>query len=198
MKKYTSGTLTVLATVAIVGCGGKAVVDGSSAGGQGSTSTGTTTTSTTTTSTATSTSTSTSTSTADNIEYRANLWLGGMDHLIIARANHTADTCLRLFADWPMPNSEDFAFDTPSGWGVAHADAHQDASICFDWEGPPQVDTVQASGGEGLIEWDLAAGNSYPCTLDIDATISFDGSPPWLDALEPMSASGVVVDDGCF
>lgn len=131
-------------------------------------------------------------------EYSAQLWLGGLDHLIIFKADTVRNVCVRLFADWPMQNAPGFDFATPPEWGVSHADITNQASDCTDWQNPPAGDVVGATGGAGILHWEVPQGLWYPCELDIDAELTFPATAPWVPDVEPLQAAAAPIVGGCM
>ena len=133
------------------------------------------------------------------VEYRALLWLGGLDHLVIRKKDPIRDVCVTLFADWPMESTPGYEIVTPDGWGVSHAVITNHAADCDDWQVPPLGDQVSAEGGNGAISWQVPAGFYYPCELSIDLVLTFDAGLPWVAPLEPLVADAVMIEgDGCF
>jgi hypothetical protein len=131
-------------------------------------------------------------------QYAAQLWLGGLDHLIVTKVDPVRDICVRLFADWPMDDAPGFTFTMPSEWGVSRASVSNLASDCDSWDTQPAGDVVDATGGSGTISWVVPQGMYYPCELNIDATLSFAGTEPWLPATEPLTTTSLPIDGGCL
>ncbi|MBW2522953.1 MAG: hypothetical protein JRI23_02195 [Deltaproteobacteria bacterium] len=131
-------------------------------------------------------------------EYSAHLWLGGLDHLIIMKADPVRDICVRLYADWPMEHMPGFVFTMPDGWGVSRASVSNRASDCADWDTQPTGEVVEATGGSGSIAWSVPQGMYYPCELDIDADLAFATTSPWVPASEALLATFLPIDGGCL
>jgi len=133
------------------------------------------------------------------VEYRALLWLGGLDHLIVRKKDPLRDVCVTLFADWPMENAPGYGMQMPDGWGVSHAMITNHAADCDDWQAPPLGDQLSADGGNGALSWQVPPGLYYPCELSLDLVLTFTSALPWVSPVEPMVADAVTIEgDGCF
>jgi hypothetical protein len=122
--------------------------------------------------------------------YSAYLWLGGLDHLVIAKADPVAGICVRLYLDAPMDNQPGFDLTAPASWGVSHAGLSYDLADCEMQA--PGAEAEPATGGTGSLEWDVAIGMYYPCNLTIDASIAFPSQSV------AMVAVDVPVEGGCL
>jgi hypothetical protein len=132
----------------------------------------------------------------DEVAYRAHLWLGGLDHLVLMKQNLTQDTCVRLYADWPgTSNYPDVAM--ADGWEVSNVEAWPTGDGCLD-EQAFHPDAITATEAHGSIEWMVEPGMYYPCFLDATVAFAFDPAPPWLGATANMSAAELEVDGGCL
>jgi hypothetical protein len=134
---------------------------------------------------------------AGDYSYAAAAWPGGLDHIIIMRADNTNDTCVRVYIDAPITGS--YPITTPSSWGVSQVDASASASGCLDSQSAMMGAPATTNSASGSIDWQLAAGMYYPCTLDIDVALTLQAPPPGgLDTTEMLEAVAIVVDGGCF
>lgn len=131
-------------------------------------------------------------------EYSAFLWLGGLDHLSVRKADPVRNVCLAIFLDAPMMDAQGFDFTAPQRYGVSHAYITDDAADCASDVPQPGGMAFYASGGQGTLAWTVAPGMYYPCELDVDASITFAPGPAWVNAVEVMSATGVIVEGGCL
>ena len=129
-------------------------------------------------------------------EYRAYFWPGGLDHLIVYKADLNADRCVMLFADWPIESSPEYDITLPDGWGISQALVTDRASDCAA-SGQIVGQIVTATGGSGKLWWDVIPGTYGPCQLDIEATITFANAPAWVAPSEPLAAAAVSVEGGC-
>jgi len=131
-----------------------------------------------------------------NVAYAVTAWPGGLDHLIVMRADEDANTCIRLFID--APTQGQFSVVAPEPWGVNAIEASEGSVDCLngDLQSPgPGVYAIMASGS---VSWDLEPGNYYPCELSLDVTADFNQAPPWLEPSVSMQAVDIKVDGGCF
>jgi len=132
----------------------------------------------------------------DAVEYAAVAWPGGLDHIIIMKANDTDNTCWRIYVDGPALGTYDI--DAPAPWGVGQIVVSTDATNCLDWQQPLQGQVGTTFVATGDITWQVAAGMVYPCDLTIDATATFDSQPPGnLTISETFSAQSIPVV-GCI
>jgi hypothetical protein len=128
--------------------------------------------------------------------YSASVWIGNLDHLIVKKADPARDVCVEIFADAPAANTQGFDFTAPQQYGVSFAWISNKASDCASMQ--PSGTMATAKGGKGTLTWTLMSGMHYPCTLAVDAVLLFDATQPWMQPMEPMSASGVTVSGGCM
>jgi hypothetical protein len=132
--------------------------------------------------------------------YTAEYWSGGLNHLIVLKADPVRNICVRLFAAWPTSNTPGFDFTMPQQWdqpwGVGSALVTNLATDCDTAMQQPVGETVQASGGSGAIDWVLGPSQYFPCELSIDAVLSFPAGPAWAPTSEPLLAQSVPVS-GC-
>lgn len=134
----------------------------------------------------------------DEVVYRARLWLGGLDHLVLMKQNLTHDTCVRLFADWPTAPGTYPDVTAPDGWGVNQIEAWPSSAGCLEDEASPPPGAVSASEAHGSIDWIIEAGMFYPCFLDASVSVAFDDPPPEVLATESLLAARLPVDGGCL
>lgn len=133
----------------------------------------------------------------DNAEYTAKLWLGGLDHLVVRKADFQRDLCLEVFLDAPMMMQDPYYIQAPQSYVATHAIAIQGAMNCYADVAPDPL-IIEATGGKGILDWPLGPMMYYPCELDIDVALTFDGSASWLMPYETMKATGVKVEGGCL
>jgi hypothetical protein len=131
-----------------------------------------------------------------NVTYSARLWLGGLDHLLLFKADWDRDTCLQVHLSTPTTSTPGFDVATPASWGVQGAMTTHRASDCAtDFiEG----ESFGATGGEGTVSWELPAGLVFPCEVSLDLALRYADPEPWILPVETMQASAVPVEDGCF
>ncbi|MCC6551431.1 MAG: hypothetical protein IT372_00230 [Polyangiaceae bacterium] len=131
-------------------------------------------------------------------QYSAAFWAGGLDHIILFKAEPVEDRCVMLFADWPSQNAPGFDVTLPDGWGISHAQITSSAADCAGLEDPPAGEIVQATGATGSVSWQVDPGMYAPCTVDVAASVLFAGAPPWAPAADNLSATAVPVENGCM
>lgn len=125
--------------------------------------------------------------------YTSHAWFGGLDHIMIYRADVTNNTCLVLAL--ARPYSETFGLSLPSEWGVQNAMITDSAADCSGTG--PGGKIVQAASGSGAVLFYTPDGGFFPCTLDVHAAFKFDQPPAWVQPVETMDAYAVVVEGGC-
>jgi len=131
------------------------------------------------------------------VEYAAAAWPGGLDHIIIMKANYTDNTCWRIYLDAPITGF--YSITVPSPWGISSIVPTNDVTDCLDWQAPQQGQNAVPFIGIGSISWQLGSGMFYPCELNIDASVAFeDPPPPNIQINETFAAQNVVVVGGCF
>ena len=131
-------------------------------------------------------------------DYSAYYWAGGLDHLIVRKADPDAGHCVMIFADAPMQNSPGYDFNAPDTWGVSHAIITDQAADCAAEPGQMMGQAVDAIGGTGTLGWTVAPGMYAPCELDVDATITFNNAPAWVPPSVILDAAGVSVEGACM
>ena len=133
----------------------------------------------------------------ENIAFAAAAWPGGLDHIIIMRADLTDDTCIRVFVDAPVMGN--IGVSAPSPWGVTNIQASDSSTDCLDWMSPMAGNQAQLTMASGQVLWMLPGGVMlYPCELDVSIDATFSGVSGGLMQNELISAGNVFVDGGCF
>ncbi|XXX72213.1 hypothetical protein WMF30_31655 [Sorangium sp. So ce134] len=128
-------------------------------------------------------------------DYTATYWAGGLDHLVVYKAEPEADRCVALYADAPA-DSAPKGFDVatlPDTWVVTRIERTSGAAGCAPGTSRPAGEAERATGALGSLSMDLSGGTSVPCTLDVDITAAFPAEP----ATAHLRATGVAVDGGC-
>lgn len=131
-----------------------------------------------------------------DVEWAVEAWPGGLDHLIVMRADEAAGFCIRMFIDAPIDGWPQVS--VPEPWGLSEIAAYEGTTGCLDGTMQPPGAYFGAVSAGGVISWDLDPGDYYPCELSVDVTASFSQPPPWLPASVAMQAVDVPVDGGCF
>ncbi|WP_437565570.1 hypothetical protein [Sorangium sp. So ce542] len=128
-------------------------------------------------------------------DYAATYWAGGLDHLVVYKAEPATDACVTLYADAPAESAPE-GFDVatlPDTWVVTRIERTGGAAGCAPGASKPAGEAVLATGAVGSLSMDLSGGTSMPCTLDVDITATFPTEP----ATALLRATGVAVSDGC-
>jgi hypothetical protein len=81
-----------------------------------------------------------------NAKYSAYLWLGGLDHMILWKADETNNLCFTVYLNSPEQNSPSFNVTLPMSWGVSNAVVSDNAMDCAPNQ-PPMGQTFAASSG---------------------------------------------------
>jgi hypothetical protein len=130
--------------------------------------------------------------------YAAHFWPGGLDHIIVLKAEPDTNRCVMLYADWPTENAPGFDVTAPPEWGVSHAVITNQAADCAVPPMAPTGEVVDATGASGTLSWVVQPGMYAPCTLDVDVVVAFDGAPAWVPPADQLTATAVAVDGGCM
>ena len=121
--------------------------------------------------------------------YSAELWVGGLDHIIVRKADYDADTCTKLFVDAPSGNQPSFDIKVSEPWGIVGAIRSNSASDC---DGNRITNpSGSALGGSGWLELD-GGPNGLPCKLALDVLLTFDSK----FGNVAMKSDGMAID-GC-
>lgn len=121
------------------------------------------------------------------VTYQATGIAGGLDRILITRADPARDLCAGLRLVWP-DSGDTFDIALPPDWGVELTYLYEGAATCHDDVILP-TGAVPASSGSGAITWDSSDG-SHPALLSIDVTLMFFSALPWV----PDSVDFVATD----
>jgi len=132
---------------------------------------------------------------AGSDQYSAQAWSGGLDHILIYKADWTRNVCLTIHL--AAPHQPIAGFSTPDGWGLASASISNNAANCAGGTstGDPVVSTQTVTGS---VVFGMGDGGYMPCSLNVHATLVFTSGPSWVYPNELMNADGVVVGGGCW
>ncbi|MFO0615097.1 MAG: hypothetical protein U0414_21075 [Polyangiaceae bacterium] len=134
----------------------------------------------------------------DNAEYSAKLWLGGLDHLVIRKADFQRDVCFEVFLDAPQMIQDPYFITAPQQFAASNAIAILGATNCYQ-DVAPDPPIVQAEAGKGAVDWKTEPMMYYPCEISlIDIELTFSGSSSWVMPIETLKATGVKVEGGCL
>ncbi|AUX44449.1 hypothetical protein SOCE26_059130 [Sorangium cellulosum] len=125
-------------------------------------------------------------------EYSAFYWPGGLDHVVVRKADEAADRCVLLYLDAPAENAAGLDLVVPEGWGVSRALVSDRAADCKGSAMAPSGTAVNATAATGSVSW-TDTGAIAPCTVDVDVSLTFPEAP----ATERLRATGVAVEGAC-
>jgi hypothetical protein len=101
---------------------------------------------------------------------------GGLDRIVVRKADHDADLCTSVVFVWPM-DKPDPDFMLPLDWGFQNAEIAQGAADCLMFMGP-LADAVAAQTSIGWGDW--PAQPVCPGMLDIEMAFVFPQMFPWV------------------
>lgn len=116
--------------------------------------------------------------------YTAYKLIGGLDRVVIFKADAVRNVCfeLRLIA----PGSTSGGLTLPSMWSFDSAKVTHDATACAkQYMGAAQ--TWPVASQSGTVAWT----GYLPNTLDVSVTLVFSGQPGWAPSSELLSATNV-------
>ena len=161
-------------------------------GTTGATETGTTTMPDPSTSGVTDTTGGSSTGGQSGVAYAAFFVPGGLDRIVVRKADFDADLCTSVIFVSPMPNIQPDLF-IPEMWAFQGGEIAQGTADCLVFMGS-LVDPVAAADISGSADWPVPG--PCPGPLDIDASLIFAPGLPWVPAQDPLAATDVPLQ-GC-
>lgn len=161
-------------------------------GTTGATETGTTTMPDPSTSGASETTDGSSTGGQSGVAYAAFFVPGGLDRIVVRKADFDADLCTSVLFVSPMPNIQPDLF-IPDMWSFQNGEIAQGTADCLVFMGS-LVGAVAAADISGSADW--PAPGPCPGPLDIDASLVFAPGPPWVPAQDPLAATDLPLQ-GC-
>ncbi len=147
----------------------------------------------------TSTTSSTGSSTGDSstgedgVEYAAYFWAGGLDHIMVHRADLLSDRCTTIHFAWPGGADPAFNISAPNEWAVVNADVSMGSADCL--AGMPMGVSEGATGGQGTATWRQDPNLYCPLTIDLDLVLDFPQVLPWVPAQEHMLVTALPVQN---
>ncbi|MBA3545566.1 MAG: hypothetical protein H0T76_03700 [Nannocystis sp.] len=141
--------------------------------------------------TSTGDSSTTGTTGEDMVEYAAFFGAGGLDHLLIFRADALNDRCTSIHFARPVGPMPGFAITAPNEWNFVNAFVRAGTDGCL--AGTPMGDPVIAIGGAGAGTWQQDPNQFCPLMLDLDVALDFPQDQPWVPAQELMLVTAVPV-----
>jgi len=130
---------------------------------------------------------------ADEVEYAAFFWSGGLNHLLIHRADFTHDRCTTLHLAWPGGGDPALKISAPDQWAAVNALVAPGTADCL--AGTPMGAPVAAIAGLGAATWQQGPNEFCPQQLDLDLTLDFPPDRPWVPAQEAMLVTALPVQN---
>ncbi|WP_434423678.1 hypothetical protein [Nannocystis pusilla] len=127
-----------------------------------------------------------------SLEFAAIYLPGGLDRVVVRKADHDADLCTSVVFAWPLGN-DDPGLMLPPQWGFESAEIAQGAADCLEFTGP-LADAVAAETAGGWGEW--PALPACPGALAIDMAFTFAQVHPWVPAQALVQAADLPIA-GC-
>lgn len=139
---------------------------------------------------------STTTGGRSNEVYSAIALPGGLDRIRIHKANLDDDTCTWVVLVAPAIPGMYPALVVTEGWAVESV-AINDAAKSCDTDTPAMFGAEAALDATGTVEFGALGGTGiYPCAIDIEAMLDFQGLLPSIPTTDIMSATKIPVT-GC-
>lgn len=126
------------------------------------------------------------------VAYAAFFVPGGLDRIVVRKADFDADLCTSVIFVSPMPNIQPDLF-IPDMWSFQSGEIAQGTADCLVFMGS-LVGAVAAADISGSADW--PAPGPCPGPLDIDASLIFAPGPPWVPAQDPLAATDLPLQ-GC-
>lgn len=120
------------------------------------------------------------------VSYRAVAWYGGLDHLIVMKANVSDGICTRIHA--AAPTTGPFSVVMPEAWAVSHVDVGGLTGDCLD-ENVPLQNGNEVEDLLGTISWQGAP--TIPCEVTVDVVVDFG------EFLVPETVQATIPVEGC-
>jgi len=132
-----------------------------------------------------------------NGDYSAYYWPGGLDHILLWKADTTRNLCFEVHLAWPSMNSPGFNVTLPAMWGAVNARVTDNAADCAP-NMSPMGQTFNGTSAMGTANWVVQPGMYAPCTVDFHLNLVFAGAPGWVPPTEALDADMVTVQNGCM
>ena len=129
-----------------------------------------------------------------DVQYAAFFFAGGLDHVMIHKADFANDRCTTLHIARPTMGDPIFAITIPDEWGPQSATVTLGTIGCL--EGMPVDPGVAATTGVGAILWPPDPMQLCPQQIDLDLTLEFPQELPWVPAKDALQISNLPVQ-GC-
>lgn len=128
--------------------------------------------------------------------WRADMWIGQVDHLSIRHHALEADVCLLITATAP---SQDTTYDVtiPEPWAVDMISAYDGTEGCLNDPFTPMGDPAFASEALGTVTFYVPAMQFYPCEIDVELELFFATAPAWTPGSLSLATSMLAVGGAC-
>jgi len=134
-----------------------------------------------------------------NIDYTAIAIPGGLDRVRINKANLDEDRCTWVVLVSPPIPGQYPGVTLPAAWSVESISINDVADACSSGN-PAMFGSEAALDADGTLTFgDLGEVGIYPCTVDVDLTMDFQGILPGIPPMDDMVATSIPVlgVDGC-
>lgn len=128
--------------------------------------------------------------------WRADMWIGQVDHLSIRHHAIEADVCLLLTATAPSQNGT-YDVTIPEPWAIDMISAYDATQGCLDDPFTPMDEPIFATEAIGTVAFDVPAMQYYPCEIDVDIEAIFGMAPSWAPGSLSLATSMLPVGGAC-
>ena len=124
------------------------------------------------------------------VQYRADFYIGQVNRITVYRIDFDADQCASItFAEGGSdPNPP---ITLPPNWQVEYAQVSQGVSFCLG--GEPSLEWESAESLMGIADFNP----TMPCDIDVDLTMSFPQTKPWVPAEIHFDATDLPIEGWC-
>lgn len=128
--------------------------------------------------------------------WRADMWIGQVDHMSIRHHAIEADVCLLLTATAPSQNTT-YDIAIPEPWAIDMISVYDETEGCLEDPFTPADEPAFASEALGTITFDVPAMQFYPCEIDVDIDVVFGMAPGWAPPSLSLATSMLPVGGAC-
>jgi hypothetical protein len=128
--------------------------------------------------------------------WRADMWIGQVDHMAIRHLDTAADVCVLIGATAPS-GATPYAVSIPEPWAIDMISVWDATEDCMDETFTPSEPSALAAAATGAIAFDVPPMQYYPCELDVDVVVNFDDPPSWLPGSLSMNTTMLPVTGAC-
>ena len=124
------------------------------------------------------------------VQYRADFYIGQVNRITVYRIDFDADQCASItFAEGGSdPNPP---ITLPPNWQVEYAQLSQGVSFCLG--GEPSLEWESADSLMGVADFNPV----MPCEIDVDLTMGFPQTKPWVPAEIHFDATDSPIEGWC-